>query len=184
MNKKGFTLIEIIAVVVILGVIMFIAVPSISTYILGSRKDTYISDAKRFVNGAKTNVETKKIIVNRKDTTYYIPKKCLAVDKAENSPYGKWDKVYVAVTYDNNYNYYFTSIDSEKMGMKLTYSENLNAEKVKTIDSITTMISIGKNADGTCKRSKIRVLNDNCSINDSTLLEGVTECINDKESIE
>ena len=70
------------------------------------------------------------------------------------------------------------------MGMKLTYSENLNAEKVKTIDSITTMISIGKNADGTCKRSKIRVLNDNCSINDSTLLEGVTECINDKESIE
>lgn len=185
MNKKGFTLIEIIAVVVILGVIMFIAVPSVSTYILGSRKDTYISDANRFVSGAKTVVETKEIVVNKKDITYYIPKECLAVDKAENSPYGKWDKVYVIVTYDNNkYNYYFTSIDSEKMGMKLTYSEDFSADKVTKIDNVTTMISIGKNADGTCIRSKIRILNDDCSINGSTLLEGITNCINDKESVE
>ena len=183
MNKKGFTLIEVIAVVVILGIIMFIAVPNISSYILGSKKDTYINDAKRFVDGAKNFVSTKGIPINKTNITYYIPKECLPIDKQESSPYGKWDKVYVAVTYDNRvYNYYFTSIDSEKMGIELTYSENLKTDRIKNIEDITTVISIGKDEIGNCTRDKIRVINESCNIADSILIDNVTNCIDEKSS--
>ena len=42
MKNKGFTLIEIISVIIIIGVIMVIAVPSVSSYITNARKDTFI----------------------------------------------------------------------------------------------------------------------------------------------
>ena len=183
MNKKGFTLIEIIAVIVILGVIMFIAVPSISRYVGGSRKDLYISDAKRFVDAAKEIISTKKIPINKTDITYYIPLSCLSVDKKDESPYGAWDEVYVVVTYDNTkYDYYFTAIDSEKMGVKLTYSEDLNTDRVENISGISTSISVGKDKNGVCTRDKIRVISDKCNIVDSEILNSISTCISDKQS--
>ena len=41
MKKKGFTLIELIAVVVILGVIALIAVPAVTYYLSGAQNDAY-----------------------------------------------------------------------------------------------------------------------------------------------
>lgn len=186
MNRKGFTLIEIIAVIIIIGIIMFIAVPNVSSYILDSRKKTYVNDAKRFITAAENFVNTKEIPVNKTDITYYIPKECLPVDKSLESPYGIWKKVYVAVTYDgSNYNYYFTSVDSEKMGMYLTYSEDIDTSKIKdsvSEDDISLTLSIGKKKNGKCLRDKIRVINDSCNISDSTLISGINKCIADKTS--
>ena len=50
MNKKGFTLIEVMAVLVILGVVLLIAVPSVSTYIVNSRKSNYYTTANSYVD--------------------------------------------------------------------------------------------------------------------------------------
>jgi prepilin-type N-terminal cleavage/methylation domain-containing protein len=38
MNKKGFTLIEIIAVIIVISILLLIAVPSVSRYIEESRQ--------------------------------------------------------------------------------------------------------------------------------------------------
>ena len=40
-EKKGFTLIELIAVVVILGIIALIAVPAVTSYLSGSQMSSY-----------------------------------------------------------------------------------------------------------------------------------------------
>jgi len=54
-NNKGFTLIELIAVVVILAVIMLIAVPNVVSTINKNKKEALIEDAKKF----KAAVEAK-----------------------------------------------------------------------------------------------------------------------------
>lgn len=56
MNKKGFTLIELLSVLVILSIIMGIAIPNVISTLDKSEKDTYISDAKKFLSLAKTEL--------------------------------------------------------------------------------------------------------------------------------
>lgn len=52
-NQKGLTLIELLAVIVILGIIAAIAVPAIGNIMDNSRKDAHIANAEMFVNAAR-----------------------------------------------------------------------------------------------------------------------------------
>ena len=52
-NKKGFTLVELLAVIVILAIILVIAVPQIMTTIEESRKAAFISNAKLIAKSAE-----------------------------------------------------------------------------------------------------------------------------------
>ena len=144
-DKKGFTLIELIAVIVIIGVILLIAIPSVSSIIMTSRKKTYLVDAGRYIDGAKNFVNTNNINLRDEKITFYIPKKCLDIDKTKESPFGEWKDVYVVVTYDGTkYQYYFASTDSEGMGITLTHSSKLKPSSIKTnVTSINTNIGVG-----------------------------------------
>ena len=53
LNKKGFTLVELLAVIVILGVLMIVAIPAMSRYIENSRKDVFVNNAKRYISAAR-----------------------------------------------------------------------------------------------------------------------------------
>ncbi|KHF29684.1 prepilin-type N-terminal cleavage/methylation domain-containing protein [Anoxybacillus sp. EFIL] len=55
-NEKGLTLIELLAVIVILGIIAAIAIPSIGAIIDNSKKDAHIANAKQLVNAARIAV--------------------------------------------------------------------------------------------------------------------------------
>ncbi|MDD2490335.1 MAG: prepilin-type N-terminal cleavage/methylation domain-containing protein, partial [Bacilli bacterium] len=46
MKKKAFTLVELLAVIVILAIILAIAIPSISGIINNATKEAFLSDAK------------------------------------------------------------------------------------------------------------------------------------------
>ncbi|WP_040207781.1 prepilin-type N-terminal cleavage/methylation domain-containing protein [Neobacillus jeddahensis] len=60
-NEKGLTLIELLAVIVILGIIAAIAIPSIGSIIQKSRVDAVKSDAMQIINSAKTYVSANGI---------------------------------------------------------------------------------------------------------------------------
>jgi len=58
-NKKGFTLVELLAVIAILGVILSIAVPAVSNRIQESKKKVFFANVSTTVKGVKPLVEVK-----------------------------------------------------------------------------------------------------------------------------
>ena len=67
-DKKGFTLIELIAVVVILSILAIIATPNIVNMIDRGKKEQYVADAKDFIAKATYMYKQEKY---RNDTTYF-----------------------------------------------------------------------------------------------------------------
>ncbi len=118
-NKKGFTLVELLAVIVVLGIVMGIAAVAITNVLDSTRKNAFVSNAKQYIEGAKSIVEAE--LVDRmfatgdttvlgtcaKDSTHNIAIKDMKLKTGgETSPYGlAWDKdnskVVVTVTDDN-----------------------------------------------------------------------------------
>ena len=55
-NKKGFTLVELLAVIVVLAIVMGLAVVAITGVLENARKATFVADAKQFLEGARNLV--------------------------------------------------------------------------------------------------------------------------------
>lgn len=77
-NEKGLTLIELLAVIVILGIIAAIAIPSISGIIQNSKEDAVRADAITILNAAKnyaaandvSKIDGGKITEDQIDSSY------------------------------------------------------------------------------------------------------------------
>ncbi len=60
MNRKGFSLIELIAMVVVLGILMVITVPNIAGILKNNKENIVKEDINKMVSNAKTRVNTKQ----------------------------------------------------------------------------------------------------------------------------
>ena len=162
MKDKAFTLIELLAVILILGILLLICIPSISEYIEKSRKETYISTVKELVSGAAILVTKDKIDIDDTNTTYYIPYTCISMEDKDKArtPYGDFDEAYVVVTIDEDekYDYYFYGRDTTGMGFsQMTEEEALSSDCIKSgVDKIHTDIGLGR-------RKEIKIYSGDCS---------------------
>ena len=154
-KSKAFTLIELLAVIIILGILMIVAIPSVTTYISDSRKSSYIDTAKNIVGGARNLVNEGKLEMYSTDTTYYLPAKMIKTETGDlKSPYGEFTEAYVAVTFDGKgYDYYWTSTDTAEEGIYLASVEKLDNDMIIAgLKEINTDIAI-------CNKEKIVVFN-------------------------
>ena len=89
-KKEGFTLVELLAVIVILAVILVIAVPQIMSVIESARKGSIESTAKLIAEGAEREYTNRKIL--GKDTNI----ECSDVSSMNSNDYGT-----CVITFDN-----------------------------------------------------------------------------------
>lgn len=138
-DQKGFTLIELLATLVILSIIMLVAVPSTISVLEKNRKETVISDAKRFVALAESEIRNNDKI----DTSYggFI------VFRLEDLNDGSFDKDPDGKTYNqtesfvavykkgnpNDYQFvYYVQMYGAKRGILLMNAKSLERESVVT----------------------------------------------------
>ena len=88
-DNRGFTLVELIAVVVILAVIMLIAVPNVVSTINKNKKESFIEDAKKFRAAVEAKIASDTSI-EKPSSDNAILFTLDKVGKAEisDSPYG------------------------------------------------------------------------------------------------
>ena len=87
-NKKGFTLVELLAVIVILALIMGIAVVSMSGVISSSRSKTYQESAAGVISGLRQRLIIDNLGAgNSNGKKYYVTSKILE-SGGKTSPYG------------------------------------------------------------------------------------------------
>lgn len=130
MNTKAFTLIELLAVTVILGILLMIAVPNVTSYLSNSKKSLFIDDAKQNQSIVGNNIvfDRFKAPINKNDVTIVSVGLLEKENKKDSSSFGfpyLENKSYVAVvnigTLDNPiYDYYVALQDTGRNAIPLT----------------------------------------------------------------
>ena len=122
-KKNGFTLVEILAVIIILGIIMIIAIPAVSKYILKSDRAVYASNVQAYIENVRAKYEMKEYGPLLKDNEIMVvPLGHIKLEKGDskNSPYGAYDfsRSHILIVPENKgYNFYATFIDSANVGI-------------------------------------------------------------------
>jgi type IV pilus assembly protein PilA len=147
MNKKGFTLVELLAVIVILAVILVIAIPNVLSIIDKSRKDSTVSTAKMMVKAAQlavaqgqTSDGTTISVPNAANTAITVKMSKLGLDNVTKDADGGVytdATTYVLVAYINGGLRYYVSIDSSKRDINNVYVDDLAATSINTA-TVTT----------------------------------------------
>lgn len=83
-NKKGFTLVELLAVIVILALIMGIAVISMSGVIDGAKKNTMKSTASQIIEGVRSQLT----LSNETEEGYYYFTEAVLQSGGKDAPLG------------------------------------------------------------------------------------------------
>ncbi|MBP3445361.1 MAG: type II secretion system protein [Bacilli bacterium] len=144
LNKKGFTLVELLAVIVVLALIMVLAVPSVLTSMNSARQSTFLLYAGKMIEAAQTRYQSELLLgtpsssytvqdLNDSSSTQYKGIVCIS-NAASTNP------IYKIQMYDNSYQIGITTnatigdktggvtyADIEAMKLKLTRNTALQA---------------------------------------------------------
>lgn len=126
MKNRGLTIIELLAFIIVLGIIIYLVFPKLTGFVTDSRKETMIQNAEIFLDSVKKSYYSKAVYpdVNQVETTSICD---ISLASGGKSPYGAlWDcgKSFVSL-YNSGDNQYLFSIQLvDKNGNALPLSED------------------------------------------------------------
>ncbi len=150
-NKNGFTLVELLAVIVVLAIIMIIAVPSVLNSMTDARRNSFAIYGEKLINSAQSQAQSAAMVNGE-------IKHCYTIDDLVDGAHGAYqgyvqrvvvgEKEYYYLTLsDNNYatvNTTAQELEEVKKGVTTTYKEGVIVGK-DTISEDT----VGKSIDFT-----------------------------------
>lgn len=150
-NQKAFTLVELLATLVILSVIMLVAVPSTMSMLDKNKKESFLSDAKRFVALAESEIRNNDKI----DTNYggFIVFRLEDLNDSsfdqdpDGHSYNQTDScvvVYKKGTATDYQYVYYVQMYGKNRGISLTETKSLGRDSVEgnlSSENIATIIS-------------------------------------------
>mgnify|MGYP003508521194 FL=1 len=120
MNKKGFTMVELLAVLILLGVLAIIAIPAINSTINSSKEKAKTVQKEIIIKAAHSYVAENRNDIAMDEATY-IPVSELIVQKyidgsnEENIASSEFADSCVIVEFDNKYNQFeYNVVECEK----------------------------------------------------------------------
>ena len=128
MNKKGFTLVEIITTITIVGILSAVAIPMVNKYFLSAQKKTYDTYVETLYNATRNYLEKNTLFIpattNSKDDLTVLASTLLDegyIDATKRSVECDYDNSKIIV--HNN--------DTSKKNPDLTYNVTLKCSKEK-----------------------------------------------------
>ena len=131
-NKKGFTLVELLAVIVILGVLLMIAVPAVQNVIKKTKNNATQKQAELFIDAAK-----KMAIIDEATSDMVIYK---LSDLDSDVDKNRFTGMVVALKENGSYKYYIYLNDSVN---KKTIGNNNNIFEFASEDKINEKVTDG-----------------------------------------
>jgi prepilin-type N-terminal cleavage/methylation domain-containing protein len=144
LNKKGFTLVELLAVIVVLAIIMIIAIPSVMTAMNNAKKGAFKIEAQKVLTNAQSVYESDEMMNDVKGTAItitnlsgYTKGYCYSLDSLGMTNTGTY-KGYAIVAINDNDNsplYYVTLSDKSfsvrhRLYKDLDTSSNISTNKI------------------------------------------------------
>ncbi len=137
LKEKGFTLVELLAVIVILAIIMIIAIPAVLNTMSTAKKKSFVTYADRINTLADSKFLSENMMNNAKGDGCYIYNIETDFDLNNTGDY----KGYVLLSInDNKIKYYYTLWSNDYMLIAYNYTESItyNGNKKSMVEALET----------------------------------------------
>lgn len=148
MNKKGFTLVELISMIVILGIIMVIVVVSVSDNIETSRDESFIELGKNYAESVRVMRSNGELLYEPKSNEAviipYAQIKNLNLTNPELTGYGKILPSYCfigVINKNNNYSYFINQVDESYHILDRVNNNTVTREDVQASEDVLSNLA-------------------------------------------
>ncbi|MGP4080567.1 type II secretion system protein [Pseudalkalibacillus sp. R45] len=127
-SERGFTLVELLATIVILGIIAAIAVPSIGKLLENTKQDAHKANAQQIIEAARLYVlseNSSATSISASDLSQAGYLESVPKDPSANdSSYSGTETIVTITTVNNKHTYSVDLVASDDSTKRYTYPEN------------------------------------------------------------